>query len=79
LMGCEHGCNIAISADGKLTYVLGSFAPDAEAAEGIVAYARGHAESESGAVPFKQWPQAVKGHFVARVPPLEPAPPKLGD
>ncbi len=77
LMGCEHGCNIAISDDGKLTYVLGRFTPEVDAAEGIVAYARGHAASASGAVPFREWPQAVKGHFVARVPPLAPLPPKL--
>ncbi len=74
LMGCEHGCNIAISADGKLTYVLGSFAPEAEAAAGIVDYAARHATSPSGTVPFREWPQAVKGHFVARIPPLDTAP-----
>ena len=71
LMGCEHGCNVAISADGKLAYVLGSFEPDADAATALVEYAAGHAKSESGVVPFKQWPQGVKGHFVARIPPLE--------
>ncbi|MEO1274565.1 MAG: DUF1636 domain-containing protein [Pseudomonadota bacterium] len=74
LMGCEHGCNIAISAEGKFSYVLGSFTPSAEAADGIVAYAEGHAASPSGAVPFKEWPQAIKGHFVARIPPLDPPP-----
>jgi len=71
LMGCEHGCNVAISADGKLAYVLGSFEPGADAATALVEYAAGHAKSESGVVPFKQWPQGVKGHFVARIPPLD--------
>ena len=70
LMGCEHGCNVAISAEGKITYVLGRFVPEAEAAEGLVAYAALHKESASGTVPYRQWPQAVKGHFTARVPPL---------
>lgn len=70
LMGCEHGCNIAISAEGKLTYVLGGFEPTAEAADAVVEYAAGHASSDTGAVPFRQWPQGVKGHFKARVPPL---------
>ncbi|QHQ33972.1 DUF1636 family protein [Algicella marina] len=78
LMGCEHGCNIAISGTGKLTYVLGSFAPGKEAAAGIVEYAQGHASSDSGAVPFRQWPQAIKGHFVARIPPLDDPAPDLG-
>lgn len=70
LMGCAHGCNIAIQAPGKLTYVLGRFAPEEEAAQGIVDYARAHAASDSGQVPFRQWPQAVKGHFVSRIPVL---------
>ena len=78
LMGCEHGCNLAISDSGKLTYVLGRFAPGAETAQAVVEYAQGHAASASGAVPFRQWPQPVKGHFIARVPPLESErPPEL--
>ncbi|MEM9061346.1 MAG: DUF1636 domain-containing protein [Pseudomonadota bacterium] len=70
LMGCERHCNTAISAPGKLTYVLGKFKPSEESAEAIVEYAEKHAESETGRVPFKQWPQGVKGHFVARIPAL---------
>ena len=70
LMGCNHGCNIAIQSKGKLTYVMGRFEPDAEQAEGIVAYASLHAASEKGQVPFRQWPQAIKGRFVSRIPVL---------
>lgn len=70
LMGCKHSCNVAIQAVGKLAYTLGSFAPTQEAAEGIVAYARAHQESETGQVPYRQWPEAVKGHFITRHPPL---------
>lgn len=70
LMGCSHGCNVAIQADGKLAYTLGKFTVDQEAAEGIVAYAKLHAESETGQVPFRTWPAAIKGHFITRHPPL---------
>ena len=70
LMGCERHCNTAITAPGKLTYVLGMFTPSEASAEAIVEYAEKHAESETGRVPFKQWPQGVKGHFVARIPSL---------
>jgi len=73
LMGCDHSCNVAIQAQGKLAYTLGRFEPSREAAEGIVAYAQGHAESETGQVPYRTWPQAVKGHFVTRHPPLPEA------
>jgi predicted metal-binding protein len=70
LMGCAHGCNIAIQANGKLTYVLGRFEPSQEAAQGIVDYAAKHAASDLGQVPFREWPQAIKGHFVSRIPTL---------
>lgn len=70
LMGCDNSCNIAIQADGKLAYTLGRFDVTQDAAQGIVDYAKAHADSESGQVPFRQWPQAVKGHFVTRHMPL---------
>lgn len=73
LMGCSHGCNIAIQSEGKLTYVMGRFEPGTDAADGIVEYASKHAASEMGQVPFREWPQAVKGHFVSRIPTLPSA------
>jgi len=71
LMGCEHPCNVALSAPGKMTYVLGRFAPGPEAAEALVDYARKYGESDSGVVPYRNWPQGVKGHFISRVPALD--------
>ncbi len=73
LMGCAHGCNVAVQGLGKLNYTLGTFTPDAEAAQGIVEWAALHADSPTGQVPYKTWPQAVKGHFVTRHPPLPDA------
>jgi predicted metal-binding protein len=70
LMGCDHGCNVAVQAPAKLAYTLGRFEPSPEAAEAIVAWAMLHAESATGQVPYKLWPQPVKGHFVTRHPPL---------
>ena len=71
LMGCKHACNVAVQAPGKLAYTLGAFDPTLEAAEGIVAYAIAHSESDSGQVPFRAWPAAIKGHFITRHPPLD--------
>ena len=70
LMGCDHGCNVAISDAGKMAYVLGRFEPACRDAAAIVDYALRHRESASGVVPYREWPQGVKGHFVARIPPL---------
>ena len=70
MMGCKRGCNVAIQAEGKLAYTIGDFVPSTEAAEGIVAYAEAHAGSKTGQVPMRDWPTAIKGHFITRHPPL---------
>lgn len=70
LMGCTHGCNIAIQAEGKLAYTLGKFEATPDAAEAIVDYATLHQASETGQVPYRTWPTGVKGHFITRHPPL---------
>jgi predicted metal-binding protein len=72
-MGCERACNVVVQGAGKIGYSLGKFAPVEEDAEAIVTYAAAHAESETGQVPFRQWPQGVKGHFVSRQVPLPDA------
>ena len=70
LMGCIRHCNAAIVAENKLAYVLGEFLPNPDSAQALVDYAALHAESDNGQVPFRHWPQGVKGHFIARIPPL---------
>jgi len=70
LMGCTRACNVAIQGPGKLNYTLGMFDPTPEAASAVVDYALLHSESDSGQVPYRQWPQEVKGHFVTRHPPM---------
>ncbi|MCY4334823.1 MAG: DUF1636 domain-containing protein [Litoreibacter sp.] len=70
LMGCNRSCNVAIQGEGNLNYTLGEFEPSEEAAAAVVEYARKHSESESGQVPYREWPQPIKGHFVTRHPPL---------
>ena len=70
MMGCARACNVAVQGPGKLAYVLGTFEPTAENAKAIVQYAVLHQGSENGQVPYRQWPQAVKGHFTTRMAPL---------
>lgn len=69
LFACNEHCTVHLRAPGKMGYVLGRFAPDAGAATAILDYAVHHAASEHGRVPFKEWPQGVKGHFLVRTPP----------
>ncbi len=72
LMGCAGACNVTLQSPGKMAYTLGRFDPEPDVAEGIVAYATLHSRAETGVVPFREWPQAIKGHFVTRHPPLDP-------
>ena len=70
MMGCVRACNVAVQAPEKLSYVLGTFEPSPENAQAIVDYAALHQASETGQVPYRDWPQAVKGHFTTRMTPL---------
>jgi len=77
-MGCDRACNIIVQgadADGvaKMGYSLGKFDGTPEDAAAIVEYAALHAASPTGQVPFRTWPQGVKGHFVSRHLPLPSA------
>lgn len=69
LFACSESCTVHLRAPGKIGYVLGRFTPDEDAARAILDYAVRHAASEHGRVPFREWPQGVKGHFITRSPP----------
>ena len=70
LMGCSRACNVTLQSPGKMAYTLGDFVPDEATAAGLVDYATRHAGSATGVVPYRDWPAAIKGHFVTRHPPL---------
>jgi predicted metal-binding protein len=69
LFACSDFCTVHLRAPDKVGYVLGRFAPDENAARAILDYAVHYAASEHGRVPFSDWPQGVKGHFITRTPP----------
>lgn len=70
LFACKDFCTVHLRAPGKVSYVLGRFTPDEAAARAILDYAVHYAASEHGQVPFQDWPEGVKGHFITRSPPL---------
>lgn len=69
LFACQRHCTVHLRAPGRVGYVLGDFTPDQDAARAILEYATLHAASDEGSVPYRQWPQGVKGHFITRTPP----------
>lgn len=70
LMGCARACNVVIQGSGKISYTLSEFEPAQGDADAIVDYALLHQDSPTGQVPYRNWPEGVKGHFAARHLPL---------
>ncbi|PXA92001.1 metal-binding protein [Nostoc sp. 3335mG] len=69
LFACQDHCTVHLRARDKVGYVMGRFAPDADAARAILDYAVAYADSEHGRVAYSEWPEGVKGHFITRTPP----------
>ena len=69
LFACTSHCTVHIRAPGKMGYLLGRFSPTREAAMALLDYAAAHLRSRDGVVRFSEWPEGVKGHFIARLPP----------
>ena len=69
LFACASHCTVHLRAPDKVGYVLGRFEPTSEAAQAILDYAAHYIDSEAGSVPYRLWPEGVKGHFLVRVPP----------
>jgi predicted metal-binding protein len=71
LMACSRHCVVHLRAAGKMGYVIGDMPPAATSADTLLDYARQYQRSETGVVAYSSWPEGIKGHFIARVPPLE--------
>jgi len=71
LMACKRHCTVHLRAPGKINYVIGDFRPSAADAATLLDYVRHYQQSDTGQVPYKLWPEGIKGHFVARTPPHE--------
>jgi len=78
LFACNSHCTVFVRSVGRLGYILGRFRPCPAHAAALLDYAAHYLLSEDGVVPYAQWPEGVKGHFLVRVPPegliwVEPA------
>ena len=69
LWSCKRHCNVWFRDTKRFSYIAGDFEPTRQAAEAIVGWFELHGESELGTVPFRQWPDGMRGHFIARMPP----------
>jgi predicted metal-binding protein len=71
LWSCLRHCNLVFRDDQRFSYIAGDFRPERQAAEAILEWFDLHGKSEAGTVPFRDWPRAMRGHFIARIPPAK--------
>ena len=69
LWACQRSCAVHVRAHERPGYVLVELAPDEANARALLDYAALYAASSDGAVPYRLWPQALRGHFLCRIPP----------
>ena len=69
LWNCTRPCSVVMQDDERFSYITGGNTPDEEQAEAILQWFDAHGATQDGVVPFKQWPQKMRGHFIARIPP----------
>ena len=70
LWNCTRPCSVVMRDDERFSYVTGGNEPSLAQAEAILAWFDAHGQTEKGEVPFRQWPHAMRGHFIARIPPV---------
>jgi predicted metal-binding protein len=65
---CSRPCTVAMAARGKWTYVLGDFDNVADV-DDLIEAARRYTASETGLVPKKDRPDAMRKGIISRTPP----------
>ena len=69
LWACKRSCAVLLRAPGRPGYVLVELEPNETSARALLDYAGLYLRAPDGAVPYKTWPEALKGHFLCRIPP----------
>jgi predicted metal-binding protein len=68
LWACSQSCTLLIQGTGRTGYLAGRFEPTEAAAAAILDWAEAYAATADGVVSYRQWPEGIKGHFIARIP-----------
>ena len=66
---CKRPSTLALTAEGKWTYLIGDLDPEAHVEE-ILAAAESYGASTDGIVPWKERPPIFRKGVIARTPPL---------
>lgn len=68
LMACGRACTVHLRAPARMGYVLGDMGIEPDRLHALITYLRSYVRSSDGMVPYRDWPEAIKGRFVARIP-----------
>lgn len=68
LWACKRSCAVALRSADRVGYLLADLEPTDVSARALIEYAALYAASDDGAVPYRTWPAALKGHFLCRFP-----------
>jgi predicted metal-binding protein len=68
LWACSRSCAVHLRGAGRVGYVLCELAPEPAHATALLEYAAQYAASSDGCVPYRQWPEPLRGHFLCRIP-----------
>ena len=71
LWNCKRHCSVILRDEERFSYFTGDHEPARQQAEAILDWFIAHGETETGEVPFKLWPERMRGHFIARIPPVK--------
>ena len=71
LWNCKRHCSVILRDEERFTYFTGDHPPSREQAEAILDWFSAHGETATGEVPFRHWPERMRGHFIARIPPVK--------
>lgn len=68
LWNCKRHCSVVLRDGDRFSYVTGDHEPTRAQAEAILDWFTRHGQSEAGEVPFREWPDRMRGRFIARIP-----------
>jgi len=68
LWNCKRHCSVFLRDDNRFSYFTGDHVPTRAQAEAILDWFEQHGASETGEVPFRTWPDAMRGRFISRIP-----------
>jgi predicted metal-binding protein len=71
LWNCTQSCSVVVRDSERFSYITGKHVPTRDQAAAILAWFDRHGATATGEVPFREWPDAMRGHFIARIPPVK--------